>query len=308
MSGGRLEIARAFSCEQIDADPHIIAVFVIGSAARGDGVEFSDIDIRLIVATEADTGARHTLREGHFLDVERVHPPTVGDAEALLADPYLAGAVREAVILYDRDGRFTEVQGRVAAEFAEPQWLRARLSTLVDKVDVNRAKIAVAIEADDHVEIVRQGAFALWNLSDALLVSQGWSPSWVRGLQKLGQALPLERDRIVAIENSASMSADDVAALLPFFGDPGDSGVLSHVRREIEWMIGAGLHREAFHSLWAEFALRVGGLMATDERWTRARCRDWLERIGWCGDALPDRERRVEECATRLRRRLDAIG
>ncbi|MAF12895.1 hypothetical protein CMK11_20790, partial [Candidatus Poribacteria bacterium] len=308
MSNPRIELARAYSGELIEADPHIIAVFVTGSVARGDPVELSDIDIRLIVDPDAETGAAHIVREGHFLDVERVHLSTFGDSEALLADSYLAGAVREAVILYDRDGRFTEVQGRVAAEFAEPRWLRTRLSTLVDKVDANCAKIAVAIEADDHLQIFRQGAFALWNLSDALLVSQGWSPSWVRGLQKLGQALPEERDRIVEIENSASMSADDVAALLPFFGDRGDSGVLGHVRREIEWMIASGLHREAFHSLWSEFALRVGGLVEADERKTRALCREWLERIGWSGAGLHEKEQLLGGCTARLRRDLDSRG
>jgi predicted nucleotidyltransferase len=308
MSTLRLELARAFAREQIEADPHIIAVFVTGSVARGDPFELSDIDIRFIVDAEAETGAAHIVREGRFLDVERVHASTFGDADILLADPYLAGAVREAVILYDRDGAFTTVQRRVAEGFAEPRWLKTRLSALVDKVDANRAKIAVAIDAQNPVEIFRQGAFALWNLSDALLVSRGWSPSWARGLQKLGQALPKERNRLVEIENSESMSADDVAALLPFFGDCGDSDVLGHVRREIEWMIGAGLHREAFHSLWSEFALRVGGLAEEDERRTRTLCGDWLERVGWSRAGLHEKQRLLDGCAARLRRDLDGIG
>ena len=43
MSNPRIELARAYSGELIEADPHIIAVFVTGSVARGDPVELSDI-------------------------------------------------------------------------------------------------------------------------------------------------------------------------------------------------------------------------------------------------------------------------
>jgi predicted nucleotidyltransferase len=309
MPMSRLELARAFSGALLAADPAIVAVFVIGSAARGDGVELSDIDVRLIVDSEAETGAAHLLRAGLFFDVERVHPAAFGDAEALLADPYLAGAVREAVILYDRDGAFTRVQRQVAEQFAEARWLRARLSPLVEKIDANRARIDAAIAADDPVELFRQGAFALWNLSDALLVSQGRSPSWVRGLQKLVQVLPEEHARIVELENSGNMTAEDVAALLPFFTDPdNDDPVLAHVEREIAWMVHHDLHREALHSLWARSALMLDGQMQADESRTRAFCHDWLHRLGWAGDRMPERRRQLEECAARLRRRLDAIG
>jgi predicted nucleotidyltransferase len=309
MPVSRLELARAFSGELLAADPAIVAVFVIGSAARGDGVELSDIDVRLIVDSEAETGTAHLLREGLFFDVERADPAAFGDAEALLADPYLAGAVREAVILHDRDGVFTRVQRQVAEQFAEPRWLRARLSPLVAKIDANRARIDAAIAMGDPVELFRQGAFALWNLSDALLVSQGRSPSWVRGLHKLGQVLPEEHARIVELENSGTMAAEDVAALLPFFSDPdNDDPVLGHVEREIAWMVHHGLHREALHSLWARFALMLDGQMEADEDRTRALCRDWLHHLGWTGDRLPERTQQLGECAMRLRQRLDSIG
>ena len=305
----RLELARDFSGEQLGADPQLIAAFVIGSAARGDGVECSDIDIRFIVDPEARTGQAHILREDIYLDVERVHPSTFSDPEELLGDPYLAGAIREAVILFDRDGDFTSIQRQVAERFAEPRWLRTRLSTLISKIEANCEKLGAAIQADDSVVLFRQGAWALWYLSDALLVGQLRSPSWVHGLQKVGQALPEERDRIVELEGTDSISADDVADLLHFFAEPGgDSDVFSHVGREIEWMVGNGLHREALHSLWAKLALMLDGQMEADEQKTRSLSRNWLERIGWTGDALPKKKRQIEDWAARLRQHLDGIG
>jgi hypothetical protein len=309
MYNSRLELARGFSNEQLEADPHLIVAFVIGSAARGDGVERSDIDVRFIVDPEAQTGTAHTFREGYFFDVESVHPSAFGNPEELLADPYLAGAIREAVILFDRDGALTSVQRQVTEQFAEPRWFRTRLSNLVTKIQANCEEIGAAIQADDPVVLFRQGAWALWNLSDALLVGEGRSPSWVRGLQKVGQALPDERDRIVEIEGSGSMGSDDVADLLHFFTEPGgDSDVISHVGREIEWMVGNGLHREALHALWAKLALMLACQIEADEQGTRALCRDWLEHIGWTGEALPEKMKQLEECAARLRQHLDDIG
>jgi len=45
----RLAIAAAFAEEQLDQYPDISAIFVTGSAARDDGVESSDIDIKLLI-------------------------------------------------------------------------------------------------------------------------------------------------------------------------------------------------------------------------------------------------------------------
>lgn len=68
MSTPRLELARAFSHEVRQTDPHITAAFVTGSAARDDGGELSDIDIRFIAAPQAATGAAHILCQGLYLD------------------------------------------------------------------------------------------------------------------------------------------------------------------------------------------------------------------------------------------------
>jgi len=100
-----------------------------------------------------------------------------------------------------------------------------------------------------------------------------------------------------------------VAALLPFFADPsGDSGVMSHMRREIEWRIGTDRHRPALPSLWVQFALMLDGLVEADERKTRALCRDGLERIGWTGDTLEEKKRQLDDGAVRRRQNLDDIG
>ena len=121
--------------------------------------------------------------------------------------------------------------------------------------------------------------------------------------------LPDEHARIVELESSGNMTAEDVAALLPFFTDPDhDDPVLRHVAREIAWMVHHDLHREALHSLWARFALMLDGQLEADECGTRTLCRDWLHHLGWTGDRMPERAQQLAACAARLRQRLDSIG
>jgi hypothetical protein len=96
--------------------------------------------------------------------------------------------------------------------------------------------------------------------------------------------LPEERERIVDIEGSAGRTAEDVSAFIPLFVqsmNPQPGGLMAYVQREIEWLIGHGQHREAFHSLWAGFALGLGGHEDAD-----SLARAWLGRMGWEGEVL----------------------
>lgn len=53
MPASRMEIARAFAREEIERNPDITVAIVTGSTARNDGVETSDIDIRLLMDDNA---------------------------------------------------------------------------------------------------------------------------------------------------------------------------------------------------------------------------------------------------------------
>ena len=114
----RLDIVRAYAQELIEGNPQIVAVLVTGSAARGDGLAASDVDLKVLLdVPEGDERLKRDIRAqrgGTFIDAEHDAACKYADPVALLQNPYLAGAVREAVILYDRDGTLASAQEAVA--------------------------------------------------------------------------------------------------------------------------------------------------------------------------------------------------
>jgi len=296
MSANRLTIAEAYAKEQLDRNPNITGVIVTGSAARNDGVDRSDIDIRLLVNDASDKPVkpegRLTWREGIFIDVAYVSAADYSNTVELLKHPYLAGSIHDAVILFDKSGVLTKVQKVVIKQFMEPTWLKARISSLIPSIKRNWASTLSAAREGDEVAICRAGIFALWTICDMLLVSQGVSPSWVRGLQKLGAVLPAERGRIIEIEGSSVMTPKDVSQFVPFYVEginPGP-GVMLCVQKEIEWMIDNGLHREALHSLWVGVGIALRTHMESGEtgqqKEARSLARAWLTNVNWRGEEL----------------------
>ena len=160
----------------------------------------------------------------------------------------------------------------------------------------------------------RTAIFCLSTACDALLLGQGGSPSWVRGMCKLGQVLPEERQRILEIEGASHMRPQDVAATLPLFVEsahPQPGSVMEAVQREVEWMIDNGLHREALHALWAGFALGQRGRAGSDDpeiqKQAVALAHTWLAAVGWQGNALKAKERALGALVERIRQRVADI-
>jgi predicted nucleotidyltransferase len=320
MSASRAEIARAFAKEQIEGNPNIAAVIVTGSTARNDGIEASDIDIRLLMD---DIGGKETKHEGGlsrrgdiFLDVEYASAAKFRDAADILKDPFLAGSVRDAMILFDRTGEFTEVQKVVVEQFMEDRWLRLRLSSLVPSIQRNCKEFIIAVREHNAAEMCRASIFALWTICDALLVRYGVSLSLVRGLQKLGEVLPLERDKIMSIEGSSSMRSDEVSSFVPLFeqaiGIRPAPMFFQYIQNEIEWLIHNGLHREAFHSLWIGFGLVLKGHMNSGEaerqRKAQFLAQSWLTKAEWCDEGLKSKEKQLGEYVDHIRQIIDNVG
>jgi len=293
----RLAIAAAFAEEQLDQYPDISAIFVTGSAARDDGVESSDIDIKLLVPDTSGMPTRPdprlSWRAGIFIDAAYVSSADYRNAAELLKDPYLAGSIREAVVLFDRDGALTQVKRTVIEQFMEPRWLKERVSSLASRIERNYARAVAALEEGDEGTTCQASSFALWTSCELLLVSQGVSPTWVRGLQKLGAVLPAESERLIEIEGASAMTPEEVSRLVPFYVEavsPGPGG-LHHVQKETEWMIGNGLHREALHSLWIGVGIGLRSHMESGRTEYQERARElarrWLRNVDW-GDGKLD--------------------
>jgi predicted nucleotidyltransferase len=306
----RLALARAFVEGQVAIEPHISGAILMGSTARGDAVPASDVDIRLVIDEQSGllrTGGVSRWHEGLFFDVEHVAKGDVSDAAEILADPYLAGSIRDAVILYDRDGALAAVQRAVRAAFMAPEWLGARLAALWPPIARNARELATAARVGDAAEACRALVFALWTACDALLVWRGVSPSWVRGLQKLGQALPAERDTILGLEGTATLTPDQARRFLPIARGARDQHsdlVMGAVEREIDWMMGHALQREALHSLWAGFGLTLKHKLASQEgperQEAQVQARAWLAQLGWEVETLRERAAQLERYVERL--------
>jgi len=300
----RLAIAKAFAAEKIEADVRITGVLVGGSTARRDGAEHSDVDVRLVVAGPgADQIAGKDCsvwREGLLVDAGYDPAAKYTSAQDILTDPYVAGFVRDALILYDKDGTLAGVQETVAGEFMQPKWLRARLERLAEPIERNGRGFESAISEGRHAEACRAAAFALWTACDALLVKEGVSPSWVRGLQKVGQVLPAERERVIEVEGTEELTPREAEAFLPLFRqavgeNPGM--VMAHAHIGVLWMIRNGLHREGLHSLWASFGLGLRRLLTSADQSDHDRAeslaRDWLCQLAWTGSELELRRQRL---------------
>ncbi|MFC1525916.1 hypothetical protein ACFL6X_03780 [Candidatus Latescibacterota bacterium] len=287
----RHAIASAFAEEQLGKNPDISAIYLTGSAARNDGVESSDIDIKLLVpdlgGRPAKPDPRTTWREGIFIDAAYVPSADFRNAAELLKDPYLASSINDAVILFDSDGELTRVRRAVVEQFMESRWLGARVASLASAIKRNHARALDALREPDKATTCQGSSFALWTTCELLLVSQGVAPTWVRGLHKLGVVLPAECERIFEIEGASAMTPLEVSRLIPFYVEavnPGP-GALHHAQKETEWMIRNSLHREALHSLWIGVALGLRSHMesgrAESEELATDLAQRWLSSVGW---------------------------
>lgn len=308
VAADRLAIASAFAEEQLSQNPDISAIYLTGATARNDGVECSDIDIKLLVPELGDRPAkpdpRTSWREGIFIDAAYVSLADYSNAAELLKNPYLASSIRDAVILFDNDGALTEVRRSVIEKFMEPRWLGARLSSLASVIKRNHARVVTALREDDKATTCQASSFVLWTTCDLLLVSQGVAPSWVRGLQKLGAVFPAESERVIEIEGASAMTPQEVSRLVPFYVEavnPGPGG-LHHVQKETEWMIANGLHREALHSLWVGVGIGLRSHMESGGTEQHEHARDlahrWLKSVDWGDDKLDARGSHLSEYVT----------
>jgi hypothetical protein len=314
-----LAVARALVSETLASDPSVLAAVVGGSVARGDATPASDLDVRFIVdVPDADrVGGTEWFewRDCVFVDAAYERLAKYADTESALADPYFAGSIREALILHDQDGVLAEAQADVRERFGEPRWLAARLAQLTQPIERNARDLRPAAAERDHVTVARTAIFALWTVCDALLVLELRSPSWVRSLQKVGDVRPADRNRIVALEGTEALTPERARDLIPLFrrvAGPEPGLLMDFVVGSVEWMIDAGLHREAVHGLWATFALTVGGLWESDDpaarRLAESTCSEWLSLLGWSDAELPARAEALADYAAGVIRAVRAVS
>jgi hypothetical protein len=224
----------------------------------------SDLDV-LVVLDDPDAIAkpgkfryRDLLLEVSLIARERVDAP-----EKVLGEYNIAPSFRVNGILADPTGGLSSVQAEVAAHFADPAWIEARIAQAVEKV---RSGFQIVIEAPLHARVTGW-LFSTGVLTHVLLVAALRNPT-VRKRYVATRDLLAEHHRLDAYERlldllgcrdwtpertSAHLATmteafDEAAAVIrsPFFfaADISAAGRAVAVEGSRD-LIDVGLHREA---------------------------------------------------------------
>lgn len=253
-----IEIARRYAEELLGQRDDIVAIWVVGSVARGEETPSSDIDFSFMVtgSGEATRAGMDTWRDGLYIEAGIHFRQEYTDLEALLNDPFKATHMRDALILYDPTGFMTQLQETIRPLYMQPQWLGKRLAFWLKQMLDAVARLRDAVPTGDSLRICAAMGWYTFGSTSIPLLRAGVTPSSTRGLQLLGPVDPTFKAQLAHFEGSTQMSADEVVALEPllrdaigFFGASFGQLPLYFVPKMI-WMAKNGLHHEAVHPMW----------------------------------------------------------
>ena len=90
----RLEMAKQYVQEMLEKRDDIVGAFVVGSVARGDATEASDVDLALVVedmeGEELQRGGVDTWRDGVYIEAALAPVRQYGDVDKVLLDRFAA--------------------------------------------------------------------------------------------------------------------------------------------------------------------------------------------------------------------------
>lgn len=154
---------------------------------------YRDVDVVVVSSADVpdDDAAGEELYRGLMLEIITLALAAHRDAEAVLANPSQAPNIAATQILADPLGILAPLQRRVAAEFAQARWVRARCER-------EKANAQEQLRAMRQVSIAGDGIDHLWSLLNALsgllAVARLRRPTTRRTLSLLRELL-LEQER-----------------------------------------------------------------------------------------------------------------
>lgn len=284
----RLNIARGFLREQLTIRPDIIGALLVGSVARGEATDTSDIDLCLYVHDTKGEGPRDLScwRDGIYLEAGVVTPEGLDSLQLVMDNPIHATHIRDALILYDPTGFFGRLQAEVRAAYMEPRWVGKRIAWALDRYGGYLQKLKEAIVREDSF-VICEGAVYLFHMAASVpLYACGTTPSSTRQLSLLRQTAPELERRIVRLECSLPDQKTDWRGMV---------AVSSQIREESnrkdlcglpEYMIWkanrlatAGALRDGIDVLWTAVGVSVIG--SSDRQRLQAPLREWHAQVGW---------------------------
>ncbi len=242
----------------------------------------SDVDVVVLTdGPDAPPKPGKLSHQGALLEVSIRPWERLRDSNQVLANHHLAPSFHVDTVLSDPTGRLAALHKRVAAEFAEPGWIRARC--------VSARKLVVSRLADLETgawhERVTHWLFGAGAATHVLLVAGLRNPTVrlrytaVRELmhdmgrpevyeillEHLGAAL-ITPAQVTHHLNALSSAVDDAAAVaktpFPFSADLTGTGRIAALDGSAD-LVAAGQHREAVFWIAATFA-RCRAVLTTD--------------------------------------------
>ncbi|MFQ5795445.1 MAG: nucleotidyltransferase domain-containing protein [Candidatus Bipolaricaulia bacterium] len=196
-----IEIAKKFVQEQLQKRDDLVGALLVGSVAKGEETEFSDIDLRLIVERVQEDLAKRVgidaWREGVYIDAFPVPRKIYTDIEKILEHPIRANDLNTGLILYDPTGVLAQTQKETQAKFMAPKWLAVRVKFLIEPLPQHIFDLQEAIGAKDHLKICFHTGRIVMGFALIPLIQNGIAPSSTRHMIQLGELSGASRNRIL---------------------------------------------------------------------------------------------------------------
>ena len=287
-----IEIARDFVHEQLAIRQDTKGVLLVGSVAKNDATEFSDIDLRFILSSEVQYGQRiDTWKDNVYLDGTAESFEHYSSVESILSYPIRANDMNYGQILYDPEGFFADLQYNVHQEFMNPYWISRRVQLIAERITPGFENLQKAILERDTLAICHYAGRLQFQFALIPLIARGISPSSTRHLALLGSIQPELKTIICKLEGSSAMSSDDVLQLTDIIEawEKLNHKEISHLNKymleKAKWMARHGLHKEAVHVLWINVSFKTHPELQSNDPSVKQQAiqlaSDWLNSVDW---------------------------
>ena len=300
-----IDVARRFVHQLLQTRDDIVGVLLVGSAARGETTDFSDVDLRLIVENKQD--ARLTRDgldiwlDGIYIDATVASKAAYSEMTQVLSNPASATDVNSGLILYDPDGFLERVQQQTQAVFMEPEWIRRRIKPLAERIPGLIDGFLEAVDAKDPFQICIHMGRIVFGFALIPLLQHGIAPSSTRNMVQLGQISEPLKQRLCELEGSIDFNPDDalaawsIIARLSAVCETGKWGNLpDYMLKKAEWMAKNGFHREAVHATWINSSFRSNDCLQCDQSQIISEARPllqaWLRKVNWAGEDVLEKK------------------
>lgn len=228
--------------------PGTEVILLRGSFVRNDGIGVQDIDISLF-HTGDEQKEEHIFENGVFYDIAIEHISVLDDMERLLCDPYLASSYADAQILINKTGKMGNFLTDFKVEYPKPEYHQKRVAALTANLEKQYQDVLSACENGNEIDIHCRFATYTWTLCDAILVKNLKSPSWIRGLHKVGKANKAMMNKIIDAEGHKTLTRQQALELLPLYSELWQGQFWDFMKSEIEWLILNVSEPTGFHPL-----------------------------------------------------------